>query len=1013
MAFIILLLIIALVYVFIKINELKRSLDALYKKLLRLENHIKSLEKGAISTKEETIKPGDTTAAPVPVTGPPPDVKVKPPDPQPIRVATADDLKKKKPEVPSPETVRVPSQFQPIIITPKTPQASKPPSEFWTNVEKQFAENWTGILGAIIMVMGVGFAGLYAALVVSPFFRFLMISAFAALLGGIFYYLKPKPKWIKLALWLRSSAGAVFLFGCLGSGGIPGLQWIESPLYALLLLLAGIATNLYLGIAGGRQVFASLHVLLSLVALSIAPQTATTFVIAAVVSVFGIALAYREKWDYHLLLTISTFFIYHIFWYFKAKSNGFDFQLNLLGIFTVILVSLSAAFVHYREAYSTRQFAPLPFTVHLINWLYFGLGLFLHVTDSKWKTIFIALGSIAAFFLARRARKLEIRWLYLTDTLVAQATAVIAILSLSRWDVEIILIIAILFIESLIYAIIMLKEGEEPLYRIGTYLLHLISIVLIAYGFLQADYENMNLLYKHASVLFLCAVLGTAFHIYTLQQPADPFNPIDYWVKPASNKNKENKAQASAYSILAILTGLMIIVIYTNIYQISWSEYIVAFIAVGLVFLRQKFQSNSLGIGDIIMLIGLHGVNWVHLQTETATAPWEQFVEGFPFLLLSLSAVKWSYLKSIEKHITWIGIYMFALQGSILIYIIFNPISPFIPGVLWLILSLAALESAAFLRNKYLRELEFRGEPDRYLLHIGYAAILAFLARHVLVHLQSDIYLGLFKIRFLIELFALLIFIYWAAHKKPLEGKLYKSWIYLHPLFIELILLFSILTVSIEIDAFWHPITWMGFAFIGLVLGRKLDQGYSRLRFYSLILAWAAAFQLAFLTSSYVTPSLKWYDQGWLTGAAAIVLQFIYLYYFYHYGELGKVSLPAAMNFLGSWVGAVNRRKTRWIFYPVIICVAIFLYWSFDKSILTLLWVIQCFLIFVLSILLREKQFRYVALTGVVLCVGRLIFYDLAQTGTLTRAMVFLGVGITMLIMNSVYNKYKHKFGDE
>jgi uncharacterized membrane protein len=54
-----------------------------------------------------------------------------------------------------------------------------------------------------------------------------------------------------------------------------------------------------------------------------------------------------------------------------------------------------------------------------------------------------------------------------------------------------------------------------------------------------------------------------------------------------------------------------------------------------------------------------------------------------------------------------------------------------------------------------------------------------------------------------------------------------------------------------------------------------------------------------------------------------------------------------------------------------------------------------------------------VALAGVVLCVGRLIFYDLAQSGTLTRALVFLGVGVIMLMMNSVYNKYKHKFNDE
>jgi hypothetical protein len=36
-----------------------------------------------------------------------------------------------------------------------------------------------------------------------------------------------------------------------------------------------------------------------------------------------------------------------------------------------------------------------------------------------------------------------------------------------------------------------------------------------------------------------------------------------------------------------------------------------------------------------------------------------------------------------------------------------------------------------------------------------------------------------------------------------------------------------------------------------------------------------------------------------------------------------------------------------------------------------------------------------------------------AQSSTLTRALVFFGVGIIMLVMNSIYNKYKGRFNNE
>ncbi|HLP62707.1 MAG TPA: hypothetical protein VK186_27965, partial [Candidatus Deferrimicrobium sp.] len=73
----------------------------------------------------------------------------------------------------------------------------------------------------------------------------------------------------------------------------------------------------------------------------------------------------------------------------------------------------------------------------------------------------------------------------------------------------------------------------------------------------------------------------------------------------------------------------------------------------------------------------------------------------------------------------------------------------------------------------------------------------------------------------------------------------------------------------------------------------------------------------------------------------------------------------------------------------------------------------ETFVIFALSIVFRENHFRYVALAGLAGCLVRLIFVDLVRSGTFTRAMVFLGVGIIMILMNSLYNKYRERFRDE
>ncbi len=73
---------------------------------------------------------------------------------------------------------------------------------------------------------------------------------------------------------------------------------------------------------------------------------------------------------------------------------------------------------------------------------------------------------------------------------------------------------------------------------------------------------------------------------------------------------------------------------------------------------------------------------------------------------------------------------------------------------------------------------------------------------------------------------------------------------------------------------------------------------------------------------------------------------------------------------------------------------------------LTFLWSLEVFAIFILSIVFRQNHFRLIALAGMAACLLRLVVYDMQEADLLIRGLVFVGVGGLMLAMNAVYNKY-------
>lgn len=878
---------------------------------------------------------------------------------------------------------------------------------FFQKYEKKIAENWTGIVGTILMVLGVGFLGVYTALKVSEFFRFVMIVACSAGMIGGFFFLRKKEKWIKLALWMRSAGGAVFLFACLGAGGIPGLHWISNPIIGLTVLIIGVAVNLLLAVIGGKQIFASLHVLLALIALAIAPQNSTMFLIASLVSIFGIGLTFREKWDKHLLLTISSFFVYHIYWFIKMGGrDAFTRIENVTGIIIVSIVCSIAALVHYRKLYSTKEFDNIPFLVHLINWLYFGLGILMHVVGSKWKTVPLFIGAAVAFALASYAKKLKIRWLHCTDTLIAQIITIIAFMSLANWGIGYDMIVMFVFLESLIYTAVISFVKEDILFRAGITFAHLFGIGLLISFIFTGDLFNSTTCVRQSIFAGICSISTFSFCWFISRLEKGTWILYDTLLSGWTMKTIE-------FSITGLLGGIFLLAISVFSHETLAIHYALIGATAILIIVRPKLNINGISAATVLLIIAVHLINWVLLYYNNNSVTKEILTRGLPLFILSISAIKWDYFHLKKTHIKWFGIYLAIINFIIISYLVFKPFSPLIPGVAWLLTSVFLLEFAKLLSEKYKGATINIGEPEKYLLHGGYLLLGLFIFRHILVHLQSEEYLGFIKIRFIIEILAIAIFLYWAFTKKIKSEVSSKSWVYLHPLFAELTILFTILTISIEVQKYWHPISWLILAFGGLFLARKFPKKLSRMSVYSILLYWISIFQVTFQLGGYEKLGNYWFHKDWAIGSLAIILQFTFLYIFHKIAPLKEVIFDIPLNAMNRFTEILRKYEDFIMFYPLIICVALFLYWTFSESMLTLLWVLECFGIFVISIALKQQHFRYSALTGIILCIIRLVFFDLSRSTTLVKALVFLGVGILMLGMHALYNRFQDRLFEE
>lgn len=793
-------------------------------------------------------------------------------------------------------------------IKKSTPKKKKREKKRLLNM---FLESGTGIFGVIILVMGLAFLGVYSALNMTAFPRFILFILYSGILYGGGVFILKKFQWKRLSLWLRSAAGAVFLFSCVGSAGIPGLQWIDNPISGLMIIVAGILLNILIAKRSGLEIISTIHMFLALISLSIAPATISTLVVAAAVCGHSIFLSSKKRWDLNLILSTSLFHIFHFYWFQREADGG-----SIISLLVMLIVSLLTLLFHYREIFSVEKFEKRPFFTHFLTWCYLGVAIFLYYNIIPVRVVTFSLLSIATLLISKRAKQLNIQWLLVTDTLVANLFMILAVVSLIEYDMAGFFITFIISLESLIFLTIVLREKQVLLSRIA-YGITTASLFITL--FINLDDDDVIVISK-----IVLIILSSLYYVLFVKR-VDLFKATDQFFK-------------RIYSIFPTIATLITFFQWID----SDYTYIISALLLAPIFyfaIKESYRGVyrlSIVAITIMMLVGLVESNL-----------------NIPYMIILLYCV-------IKREKIFIPLLLIQMNLVVLSLEHLSDYSPYLPELSWLIMISINLLMTKFINLEKLRVLHW----------LNYILFTIFATSHLIV--IEDITL----FRYVIYAVSSVIFIYWiiSRPKTPI---------------LEVCLIYLITVILKEFDSIYFSLITISIATL-LLLIRNL--GIPRLSLYSIIFSWLSVLALSFHS---------WRDGELIIGLVTALIFTVYLILLQKSGGIRSNYILKRLS------ERVDSRLYPVVFYPFFIGMALFILFSFRPDLITLFFVIESLIIFVLSMVLREQHFKVISMVALGASLTRLIFVDLANSGTLVRALVFIGVGVILVSMNMIYLKLK------
>lgn len=185
-------------------------------------------------------------------------------------------------------------------------------------------------------------------------------------------------------------------------------------------------------------------------------------------------------------------------------------------------------------------------------------------------------------------------------------------------------------------------------------------------------------------------------------------------------------------------------------------------------------------------------------------------------------------------------------------------------------------------------------------------------------------------------------------------------------------------------------------------MGNYLKDKAWRLKLYSIFFCWASMIQTAFYIGSKVSVDHNFYKQGWFLGVIAICLQSIFVILVRKYNFLENSS-PIETGFLKRINDQIQNKYNKYMYYTLFTCIGFFIYASFNKSFISVLWLLEAFFIYIVGIIHKDKALRMLSIFFLLFCVLRMIMIDLEGKNLLIKSAVFFLSGIIIILVNMIY----------
>jgi len=596
-------------------------------------------------------------------------------------------------------------------------------------------------------------------------------------------------------------------------------------------------------------------------------------------------------------------------------------------------------------------------------------------------SIALLASALVAWGMSASARRTNIDWLRTADVLVAQG---LVLASLAAWRTnfgEPLVFYGVIFVETILFLRLVIRDHGGGATIAGAYVALAATVIFIVAGaWTVGEITSPGGAWQLAGAMFaaVCVLIGAS--AYLDRQFRERLNEL---------------VGADALLVTGFLAGLMVVVAMMALKDEQLLGLVTLAAGAGLILGANRLRPLGLVWSAWIVLAAMHLFVWLLCFTNYAGASRPQFFLLAPTAALALLAIWKTPEHRAREDFRRAAIYLLGINLGISAYLLLSPPSALLPTVTWLVMSVVALEFAGRARHT---------PAALATLHIGLLYIAAAALGYTTVVLPTYSYIGNFNVRLAIEIFGMATLVYWwiVQPREPLASL--AQWRNTQPYFLELALVLLVTTVFVEVSLIWRASAWMTIALLFLMppFGRLA----SRFAFYSLAAFVTSVLALTVNVSTVSVPSPNWIDQPWNVGLIAVVLQVTYLFLAYQRLELETATFPNGLYKLAQFSRYLSRDRAATICYPFFAGLALFLAWRFEQALLTFLWAFEVFVIFVLSIVFRENHFRLVALTGMAACLLRLVTYDLREADLFIRGLVFIGVGVLMLAMNAVYNKF-------